>query len=111
MKKKYSRIGFIGFLVVIIIALALYFGLRTTANAPTRIEAPGSYTMAEVKAANSGDKCWAAISGSVYDLTSFAHANPSILPLCGTNATEAVAKLGKNSVDAFSTLRIGTLKD
>lgn len=111
MKKKYSRIGLVGFLVVAVLAVALYFGLRTTANAPTRIEAPGSYTMAEVSAAKGADKCWAAISGSVYDLTSYAHANPSILTLCGTNATEAVSTLGKNGVDAFSTLRIGTLKD
>lgn len=54
--------------------------------------APKRYTLDEVKQHNSATSCWAAIDGSVYDLTKWAGQHPGgqqrILNLCGKDASE-----------------------
>ena len=56
-------------------------------------QAAGTYTLAEVAAHNTPADCWAAIEGSVYDLTDWIGQHPGgpehITPLCGTDATSA----------------------
>lgn len=53
----------------------------------------GPYTLADVAAHSSTADCWAAIAGSVYDLTDWIGQHPGgaehITPLCGTDATAA----------------------
>jgi cytochrome b involved in lipid metabolism len=60
---------------------------------PTPIATQAGYTMADVKKFNSRTKCWTAISGNVYDLTSWISAHPggagAITFLCGTDGTNA----------------------
>lgn len=52
---------------------------------------PSGITMAQVRTHNSRTSCWAVISGSVYDLTSWIPNHPggeqNILQLCGTDGT------------------------
>jgi cytochrome b involved in lipid metabolism len=49
--------------------------------------------MTDVKKANSRAKCWSAINGNVYDLTSWISSHPggssAITFLCGTDGTNA----------------------
>lgn len=63
----------------------------TTTPTPTATQA--GYTMADVKKANSRAKCWSAINGNVYDLTSWISSHPggssAITFLCGTDGTNA----------------------
>lgn len=51
------------------------------------------YTLAEVAQHNSGSSCWAAINGSVYDLTNWINQHPGgpehILAICGTDGSAA----------------------
>jgi cytochrome b involved in lipid metabolism len=60
---------------------------------PTPTTTQAGYTMADVKKFNSRTKCWTAISGNVYDLTSWISAHPggagAITFLCGTDGTNA----------------------
>ena len=60
---------------------------------PTATATQAGYTMADVKKFNSRTKCWTAISGNVYDLTSWISAHPggagAITFLCGTDGTNA----------------------
>jgi cytochrome b involved in lipid metabolism len=60
---------------------------------PTPTATQAGYTMADVKKFNSRTKCWTAISGNVYDLTSWISAHPggagAITFLCGTDGTNA----------------------
>ena len=55
--------------------------------------AAGTYTMADVATHADASSCWAAINGSVYDLTAWINQHPGgpqrILALCGTDATSA----------------------
>lgn len=75
-----------------------------------------TFTMTEVAQHNSASDCWTAISGSVYDLTTWINQHPGgadhILPLCGTDGTSAFT--GQHSGDAQATgqlaeFKIGTL--
>jgi cytochrome b involved in lipid metabolism len=60
---------------------------------PTPTATQAGYTMADVKKANSRAKCWSAINGNVYDLTSWISSHPggssAITFLCGTDGTNA----------------------
>ena len=71
-------------------------GMRPSATpsaspAPTTTKA--GYTMADVNKANTRAKCWSAIDGNVYDLTSWISAHPggasAITFLCGIDGTNA----------------------
>lgn len=75
------------------------------------------YTMAEVAAANSTQKCWTVINGSVYDVTKyiFKHKGGSqkILSLCGKDGTSAFSGQhnGQPKPEAeLANFKIGTLK-
>jgi cytochrome b involved in lipid metabolism len=52
-----------------------------------------TYSMADVKAANTPGKCWTVVSGVVYDLTAWINRHPggdkNILSLCGLDGTAA----------------------
>lgn len=59
----------------------------------TGTTAPGTYTMAVVATHDSSASCWAAINGSVYDVTTWIGQHPggqdAILSLCGKDGTAA----------------------
>lgn len=76
-----------------------------------------TYTMAEVGAANTTQKCWTTIDGNVYDLTTWINQHPggkaNIVKLCGIDgAKEFVAQHGaqRKPVQELASLLIGTLK-
>ena len=87
----------------------------TTAGAASA-PAPETYTLAQVKAHASESDCWIAVSGSVYDVTSFIPRHPGgpqrIIKLCGTDATAAFTGQhgGQEKPEAMlASLKIGTL--
>lgn len=55
--------------------------------APTK----ATYTMAQVASANTQQKCWTVVGGTVYDLTSFISKHPGgkseIMSICGKDGT------------------------
>ena len=65
----------------------------TPTKSPTPSPSKAGYTMADVKAHNTPSKCWTAVEGSVYDLTTWIAAHPGgsspIKSLCGTDGTAA----------------------
>ena len=72
--------------------------------------------MADVATHNSAQSCWAAVSGDVYDLTTWIGKHPGgssvIKALCGTDATSAF--LGEHRgerrpASELATFKIGTL--
>jgi cytochrome b involved in lipid metabolism len=88
---------------------------------PTPAPAPApstpSYTMAQVALANSASKCWSAINGNVYDLTSWVNMHPggasAILSLCGIDGTQAYSAMHGSQprpANELSSLKIGVLK-
>lgn len=77
----------------------------------------GSYTMAEVQAANSTTKCWSVINGAVYDLTTWISKHPGgekeIEAICGKDGTAAFKKQHSSQREPnedLSKFQIGTLK-
>lgn len=83
----------------------------------TTTNSPASYTMAEVAAANTAQKCWTTIDGNVYDLTTWISQHPggkaNILKLCGIDgAKEFIAQHGtqRKPAQELASLLIGTLK-
>lgn len=77
-----------------------------------------SYTLAEVAKHNTQQDCWAAIDGSVYNLTDWISQHPGgadkIIPLCGTDATAAFR--GQHNTQAqpnqmLATFKVGELTD
>jgi len=58
--------------------------------------APAVLTMGDVARHNTQADCWMAISGAVYDLTSFSNhpGGTAYVPFCGTDATNAFATKG-----------------
>lgn len=90
----------------------------TSAPAPASPSATSAstFTMAEVAEHNSAADCWAAVGGSVYDLTTWITRHPGgadrILPLCGTDATSAFTAQHNGNGQAtgqLAELKIGTL--
>lgn len=71
-------------------------GVSTNTPAPTK-PAPTYtktvYSMTDVKAANTPEKCWTVVNGVVYDLTAWINRHPggdkNILSLCGLDGTAA----------------------
>ena len=83
----------------------------------TGVASGSSYSMADVAAANIKTKCWTAIGGNVYDLTSWITQHPggqgAILSLCGKDGTAAFnAQHGGQArpEQELKSLLIGTLK-
>ncbi|MFT8395095.1 cytochrome b5 domain-containing protein [Propionibacterium sp.] len=98
--------------------------VETTPPSATATTAPGNsaspaqttYTMADVATHNSASSCWAAIEGTVYDLTNWINRHPGgsqhILALCGTDGTSTFE--GQHSGDRrpaseLANYKIGTL--
>ena len=75
---------------------------------PTKSAAPAStgYTMEWVKANGTTSRCWAVISGNVYDLTKWIGSHPggsgAIASLCGTDGTSEFLAMhrGQNKPEA-----------
>jgi cytochrome b involved in lipid metabolism len=81
-------------------------------------DGPQSFTMTQVQAHASPEDCWAAINGSVYNLTSWIERHPggsrSIESLCGTDGSARFQqKHGKSSAAqaALVLLKIGDLAE
>lgn len=89
----------------------------TPSPAPEPAPQPGTYTLAEVETHNTPSNCWAAISGNVYDLTSWVSRHPGgenpIKNLCGTDGTARFERKhgGSNAAKmSLGLLKIGTLR-
>ncbi len=89
----------------------------TPSPAPEPAPQPGTYTLAEVETHNTPSNCWAAIGGSVYDLTSWVSRHPGgenpIKNLCGTDGTARFERKhgGSNAAKmSLGLLKIGTLR-
>ena len=83
----------------------------------TKTDPQTSYTMAQIQAANSAQKCWTVVSGNVYDLTSFISLHPggdkNILKICGKDGTSAFQKQHGGDTKPWEVLKglqIGVLK-
>ena len=65
----------------------------TVTPTPSATTTPAGYTMEQVKANNTSSKCWSAINGKVYDLTTWINSHPggpgAITSLCGTDGTSS----------------------
>ena len=108
MKKNYKRALVVAIgIAVVAIGVGAYYYLSAPDDADRNV-IPGSYTLAEVSAARTTLKCWAAIGDGVYDLTLYASRDPGLLALCGTSASEAAEKLVRGS-GGLDSLRIGSL--
>ena len=88
----------------------------STSSASTTKAGATAYTMADVATHNSAQSCWAAVSGDVYDLTTWIGKHPGgssvIKALCGTDATSAFlgAHRGeRRPASELATFKIGTL--
>lgn len=96
----------------------------TTTTAPnkpvpttTPKDTPKTYSMDEVREANTPEKCWTVVRGEIYDLTAWIAKHPggdkAILQLCGTDGTEKfVNKHGGNpkQENVLAGYEIGKLK-
>ncbi len=64
-----------------------------TAPSPTSTTPTAAYTLEDVAQHDGASSCWVAIDGQVYDLTAWIGQHPGgpehILPLCGTDGSEA----------------------
>lgn len=88
----------------------------TPAPTPTPVTPPAGYTLAQIASHSNASSCYSAISGSVYDLTSFINSHPggsgTILSLCGHDGTTAFMNQHSGQSrpqSALAALRIGTL--
>lgn len=89
----------------------------TQSGTSTAMEPAKSYTLADIQAHNTQASCWSAISGDVYDLTSWISRHPggqqTIIGLCGIDGTAAYTGQHGNSrrpKAMLVLLKIGTLK-
>lgn len=89
----------------------------TPTPTPTQTPTPGTYSMAEVQAANNATKCYTVVSGVVYDLSSYEDKHPGgmkqILGICGRDGTSAFKNQHGGDSKPESVLasyRIGTLR-
>lgn len=87
-----------------------------TATATATEPSSSGITLAEIATHNSESSCWTAVSGSVYDLTSFINEHPGganrILRLCGIDGTQAflAEHSGQSEPEAeLASLKIGEL--
>lgn len=89
---------------------------KPTAPPPTSDGGAKTYTLAQVQTHSTQDSCWAAINGSVYDLTTWIPRHPGgpqrIIGLCGKDGSAMFnQKHGSSSraQAALVLLKIGTL--
>lgn len=87
----------------------------------TQAAADKTYSLAEVARHGTGDDCWMAIGGQVYDFTAYLPLHPSdptvFLPWCGKEATQAYQTKTKGrphstyAVQLLPMYRIGALSN
>ena len=76
--------------------------MATKSAEPSKSAEPAStgYTMERVKANGTTSRCWAVISGNVYDLTKWIGSHPggsgAIASLCGTDGTSEFLAMHRN---------------
>lgn len=90
---------------------------QTVTPATQTASTPATFTMADVQAASTAQKCWTVVNGKVYDLTSAESTHPggkqAILSMCGKDASSAFEnKHGgqRRPEQDLQNLQIGTLK-
>jgi hypothetical protein len=106
MQKKFLiRIALV---IAAIIVLATLGGIALTKSRDGR---DGTFTMDEVRAADTATDCLVAIDGNVYELTEYATENTSIRPLCGTDASEAVRRITTSTLTIFEPLKVGVIEE
>lgn len=80
----------------------------TPTPTPTASATPAGYTMDQVKANNTAQKCWSVIDSKVYDLTTWISSHPggagAITSLCGTDGTSAYINQHKGQSQPASRL-------
>jgi len=80
----------------------------TPTPTPTASATPAGYTLEQVKANNTAQKCWSAINGQVYDLTTWISSHPggagAITSMCGTDGTSAYINQHKGQSQPASRL-------
>lgn len=88
-----------------------------TTGTSTTAPAPNTFTLADIQTHNSPGNCWAAVEGSVYDLTTWISRHPGgpgpIQGMCGTDATARFERKHGNSNSARAALvllKIGTVR-
>lgn len=96
--------------VLVLLAGGMYLATRKLAPIAAPQQVQGTYALTDVNRASTTAECWVAIDGGVYDLTSYAQNDARLVTLCGTDASEAVAKMGSGFAENFDNLRIGTLQ-
>jgi|GEM_PF-6272611 len=107
-KRNFIRIS-IAILALVVIILGIYALQAKTPAQPSADPATATFTLDEVRAANEPGNCLVAIEQTVYDLSAYAADDEKIRPLCGTDATEAVAKLGTDIGTLFAPVKAGIL--
>jgi cytochrome b involved in lipid metabolism len=96
-------------------------GASTQSDSSTSQAPAGSdnrtYAMTDIQTANTPEKCWTAINGKVYDLTSYISRHPggpdNIARLCGTDGSAAFnAQHGgqRRPAQELASLQIGVLQ-
>lgn len=111
-----EKLSIIIILGVVLLAVSCGKQPDTTSVSPAPITST-MYTMAEVAAANTAQKCWTTIDGNVYDLTTWIDQHPggkaNIMKLCGIDgAKEFKAQHGtqRKPAQELAGLLIGVLK-
>ncbi len=92
--KKVCYTAFVAFWSSIVTLLALY----SLADDEGKLESAKKISLAQIAEHNTQQDCWMAISGKVYDLTTYLSQHPApptvMLPWCGKEATEGMRTKG-----------------
>lgn len=115
-KKGFSRV-FVVFIALLASTFAGIFYLRSQYRARNATPTPKpevSYGLSEVAKHATGENCWMAIDGNVYDVSAFTDKHPKgtkYLTGCGKETSELYNKIKKHVGVAglLSTFKIGKL--
>ena len=118
--KQQKMLGAIFAAVFVIGSAVILFRSQTGSDEALVVEPTvldGKYAMSDVATHKSGDSCWSAINGGVYDLTSWVISHPggklAILGLCGKDGSmlfNGVHGGKKPMEDKLVEFRIGDLE-
>lgn len=116
-KKVTTSGSFIIFSVIVFLAIFAAFAAKKQYRARNMTPSPTptpTYTLAEVAKHNTGDNCWMAIGGNVYDVSKFTDKHPKgtkYLQGCGNESTTLYNKIKKHEplVDLLNSFKIGVL--
>ncbi|MFZ2199674.1 MAG: cytochrome b5-like heme/steroid binding domain-containing protein [Microgenomates group bacterium] len=113
--KKGSSNVFILFVFVLAITFGTVFYAKKQYQAKNPVPKPESvYTLDEVAKHPTGDNCWMAIDGNVYDVSAFTDKHPKgtkYLTGCGKETSVLYNKIKKHAgvAELLSTFKIGKL--